>query len=416
MTPYEEALRLILDQARHLETETVSLEQAGGKYLAGPVESPTALPPFANSAMDGFALDTEGRELPADSRWRVLASVAAGDGGGEPLEAGAAAEGETDRGLAVEIMTGAPVPPGFDTVVRVEDVEVEEEGDDHPAAIRVRVPLEPGQNIRAAGRDFDVGDPVVSPGCRLGPPEVAALAALGVGRVPVFRAPRAAVFATGAELVSDPDRELAPGEIRNSNGPFLGRALAELELSVLANRTMGDREALFLEALDEVTSQGVDVVVSTGAVSMGRHDFIPQAVEKAGARTLFHKAAIRPGKPVLAAVLPDGALFFGLPGNPISVAAGFRFFVRPFIRALRRQPPETPWRLPLAEAVGKRPHLRYFRAVEMAETEEGGPAVRVLPDQKSFRLSPFLSAHAWCVLPEGLDELPAGARVDVFPL
>ncbi len=416
MTPYEEALRLILDQARRLATEVVSLEGAGGKYVAGRVESPAALPPFANSAMDGFALDTQGRERPADSRWRVLGSVAAGDAGSEPREAHAAADGSARWGRAVEIMTGAPVPPGFDTVVRVEDVEVEEEGDDHPARIRVTVPVEPGQNIRSAGRDFEVGDPVVLPGSRLGAPEVAALAALGVSRVPVFRAPRVAVFATGAELVADPDRELAPGEIRNSNGPFLGRVLAELELSVLANRTMDDREGPFLEVLDDVVGQGVDLVVSTGAVSMGRHDFIPRAVEKAGARTLFHKAAIRPGKPVLAAVLPSGALFFGLPGNPVSVAAGFRFFVQPFIRALRGQPPEIPWRLPLAQAVGKRPQLRYFRAVEMVATEEGGTAVRVLPDQKSFRLSPLLSADAWCVLPEGLDELPAGARVDVVPL
>jgi len=420
MTPYDEALKLILDHVRPLEAETVSLERAGGRFVARKLESPTTLPPFANSAMDGFALDTGGREIPAASRWRVVGSVAAGDEGADHARNAGGGTGRGNGGAtpgrAVEIMTGAPVPEGFDTVVRVEDVEVEEEGAGHPSRIRVAVPVGPGQNIRPAGKDFDVGDPVVAPGHRIDPAARAALAALGLGRIPVLPAPRAAIFPTGAELVTDPDRELAPGQIRNSNGPYLEQAMDELDLSVLTNRPMGDQEAPFLEALNEVLARDVDLVVTTGAVSMGRYDFIPRAVEEAGARILFHKAAIRPGKPVLVAVLPGGALFFGLPGNPVSVAVGFRFFVHPFIRALRRQSREVAWRLPLAESVGKRPDLRYFRAVEVVEGDDGGPAARVLPDQQSFRLSPLLAADAWCVLPEGLDEVPAGARVDVLPL
>lgn len=404
MIRYDEAVELIRSRARSLGVEELDPGRAMSRFLARRVESPGALPPFANSAMDGFALDTGGRELPPGTIRRVAGRIAAGDA---PM----ATAGEE---RAWEIMTGAPVPGGLDAVIPVEQVE---EGDrDGSRSIRLTAPLAAGANVRPSGADFAPGDPVLEPGDRLDPAQLMALAALGIDSVPVFRRPRVAVFPTGAELVDDPARELEPGMIRNSNGPFLARALERVGAEVIRRRTLSDEPGPFIREVEGALDEGADLVISTGAVSMGRHDFVPRALEEMGAEILFHRAAIRPGKPVLVAALPGGALHFGLPGNPISAAVGLRFFVQPFLRALTGRRRERPWRMPLASAARKRPELRYFTRAAVRSEGEGVPEVEVLPAQQSFRIAPFLAAHVWAVLPEGIDEVEAGALVQVFGL
>lgn len=407
MIRYEEAVELIRSRARALEVEELDPGRAMGRFLARRVESPVALPPFANSAMDGFALDAGGGELPAGTLRRVAGRIAAGD-------APVATSGEE---RAWEIMTGAPVPEGLDAVVPVEKVEQVEEGEgDGPRSIRLTTSLAAGANVRPSGADFAPGDPVLEPGDRIDPAQLMALAALGIESVGVFRRPRAAAFPTGAELVDDPARELEPGMIRNSNGPFLTRALERAGAEVIRCRTLSDEPGPFIREVGGALDEGADLVISTGAVSMGRHDFVPRALEEMGAEILFHRAAIRPGKPVLVAALPGGALHFGLPGNPISAAVGVRFFVQPFLRALTGRGRERPWRMPLASAASKRPELRYFTRAVVRSEGDGVPEVEVLPAQQSFRIAPFLAAHAWAVLPEGVDEVEAGALVQVFGL
>jgi molybdopterin molybdotransferase len=405
MIAYSDALEMIRAEVPPAAVETVSAGQARGRFVARTLRSPSVLPPFRNSAMDGFAMRTEGRRIEAGSRWRLAGEVAAGDPPSNP----AALDGR-----AWEIMTGAPVPDGLDTVVPVERTErLQEEGD---TLIQVLDPLEPGSNIRPAGKDFAEGDPVLGVGDRVGPAQVMALAALGIHELPVFRRPRALVLSTGEELVDDPGVALRPGAIRNSNGPFLAAALEGGGVEVTGRETLGDDPGAFAARVQAALDDGLELVVSTGAVSMGRYDFVPRALETLGARLLFHRVAIRPGKPVLAAVLPGGALFFGLPGNPMSAAAGLRFFVHPVLRRLTGRGGERPLHLPLRSAVAKRPELRYFTRARIHLGEDGPLEVEVLAGQQSFRIAPFLSADAWAVLPEGMDEVEAGQRIQVFGL
>lgn len=421
MIPYDDALDLILSRTAYddPEVENVLLAGAPGRFIGREVRSRVALPPFPNSAMDGFALATGGRTVPSGTRFEVAGRIAAGDA---PLEAGGA------QGRAWEIMTGAPVPTGLDAVVPVERVHVERV---HPAEdgagsgreqeqgmglIVLDGEVEPGDNVRPAGKDFTPGDLVLETGRRVDAAELMALAALGVARVPVFPRVRGAVFCTGPELVDDPAAPLEPGRIRNSNGPYLTRVLEAQGVELVAVRTLGDEVDPFVDQVERVVEAGARLVVSTGAVSMGRHDFVPGALDELGATLLFHRAAIRPGKPILAAVLPGGALYFGLPGNPMSAAVGFRFFVLPWLRSLRGLGRKAPWRLPLAETVSKRPDLRYFTRAEVVEGQDGLPRARVLPAQQSFRIAPFLAADGWAVLPEGMDEVEAGILVDVHGL
>jgi molybdopterin molybdotransferase len=411
--PYSEALECVLAEARPLPRESVPLDRAWGRHAAGEIRSPGAIPPFPNSAMDGFALAVGPQGLPAGTEMPVVGRVVAGDGP-PPVASPDRGPAQAPEG-AWEIMTGAPVPPGMDTVVPVERVEVRER-DGRATSIRLLDPEPPGRNIRPAGADFASGDPVITAGRPIGPLEGMALSALGIPRIPVLEIPGAAVLSTGPELVDDPELPLPPGGIRNSNGPFLAGALEREGVRVVLRRTLGDEEGPFLEAMEEAMGRGAHLVISTGAVSMGKHDFVPDALERMGARLLFHRAAIRPGKPILAAVLPGGALHFGLPGNPISATVGFRFFVLPWLRRLRGLPPEPVVRLPLAETRGKPGLLRQFVKARVEAGESGGLRVVVLPGQESFRIAPMLRATCWAVLPEGTDRVEAGTPVEVTGL
>jgi molybdopterin molybdotransferase len=224
------------------------------------------------------------------------------------------------------------------------------------------------------------------------------------------------VLSTGRELVDDLAQPLAPGQIRNSNGPFLAARLPLAGAELAHAETVSDDEAAFIAALRRALDAGAHVVISTGAVSMGRYDFVPQALERLGARVLFHKLAVRPGKPLLFARLPNGALFFGLPGNPIAVAVGLRFFVEPALRAMLGLPRERPLRMPLRGAYAKKPRLRFHLKAQVDIDSQGQLGATVLAGQESYRIRPLAAANAWVVVPIDAEALPAQTLVDVYGL
>ena len=395
-----EAVRIILERCAPLPAERCRSIDAMGRVLRRGVVSAGALPPFDNSAMDGYALGGGDAALPAGSEWPVEGEQAAGDG----VRDGA-------RG-AWEIMTGARVPDGLDRVIPIEQTERL----DAPARVRLLADVAAGQNVRTAGSDVAEGETVVAAGTVLGPQHLMLLAALGVAELEVSARPRVAALCTGRELVDDPAAPLAPGLIRNSNGPFLAARIPRAGAELAHAETVGDDVDAFLAAVDRARTAGARVLISTGAVSMGRYDFVPAALERLGAEVLFHKVAIRPGKPLLFARLPDGTLFFGLPGNPIAVAAGLRFFVEPALRAMLGLPRERNWRVPLAAPFAKKPRLHFYLKSRLAMDGQGRLAATVLPGQESYRIRPLAEANAWVAVPADAMELPAGTLVDVHGL
>lgn len=404
MIAFDDARARVETCCKPLDVETVAAGQALGRVLAWDVLADVALPPFDNAAMDGFALACGGGVLPAGREFDVAGVRAAGDA--------LVACDDVCR-----IMTGAALPVGLDAVIPIEQVEVLARGPDgEPVRIRLNDAVSPGQHVRRAGEDVAPGARVLSAGTRVGAVERMALAALGVGAVGVRRRPRVAVISTGRELVDDPVQPLAPGRIRNSNGPYLAAALEQSGAEVAGQVTILDDPEHYLATLRASMATGCDVVISTGAVSMGEFDFVPGALAKIGARTVFHKVGMRPGKPLLFAVLPGGALYFGLPGNPVSAAVGLRFFVEPALRAMLGRPRERPLRVPLANAVRKKPGFRLLQKAALRIGGDGRAHVSLLPGQESFRIRPLLDANAWALLPEDADLLPAGTPVDVFGL
>ena len=404
MIGIEDAIARVRAAAKILPVERLALANARGRVLAEDVVAAMPLPPFDNSAMDGFALRASGNAIAAGSEFAIDGEQAAGD-------AARAARGE-----ACEIMTGARMPEGFDSVVPVEDVDVlERDASQRPRRIRLKAEVAPGQHLRHAGEDMPAGTLALQAGIVLDPFACMLLDALGVVEVAVRRRPRVAVFATGRELVADPQRALASGEIRDSNGPYLEARLVEAGAEVVRRATLPDDAATFVAAVREALAVGVDAVVSTGAVSMGRYDFVPEALAMLGADTVFHKLRMRPGKPQLFAMLPKGVLFFGLPGNPISSAVGQRLLVEAALRRMLGMPDETRWRLPLAAELRKKPGLASIQKAALRIHAEGQVRVQPLRGQESFRIAPLREANVWALLPEEGERFAAGTLVEVLP-
>ncbi len=421
MIPYEEALRLLQAGAARLPRRVVRAADAAGEVTSGAACSRLTVPGFANAAMDGYVLRAAATSAatPANPvRLGIAGLIAAGSA--PPARAETARAETGSAGLATpgeeawEIFTGAPVPAWLDAVVPVERVTRPGAGAGQPPHVVITGPLQPGQNVRQAGEDFVAGQTVVASGTRLAPHHLMGLAACGVDEVSVAARPRVAVLTTGSELEHQ-GADLAPGRIRDANGPYLHAILPGLGAALVTAGTAADDAGTLRDHLRRLAG-AADVVVTTGGVSAGRLDLLPAVVRETGGEIVFHKVAIRPGKPVLHARLPGGALLFGLPGNPLAVAVGMRFFVIPALRALQGLAPERTEPAVTLEPVRSRGNLRFF-AKACAELDATGQRrVRLLPGQESFRIAPLLQANCWAIVPEGVGEIPAGGLLQTLPL
>jgi molybdopterin molybdotransferase len=406
MLSYEQALAIIAANIEPLPPRQVAPADAAGWVAAAKLSCRSNVPPFDNSAMDGFALRAAETQAATDEKplkLTVIGTVLAGDTGD------AVAPGMSSH----EIMTGAPVPAGYDAVIPVERVVIERDTEGKPLSIRVSEPIEAGRNLRKAGEDFVAGSPLLAAGELIGPNQIMGLVATGVNTFSARRKPVALAITTGNEL-ADTGR-LERGMIRDSNGPYLGAAIPGIGADCIGVYRTSDSDRELIDKIEQFKGR-VDCVITTGGVSAGRMDFVPRALELMGADILFHRVAIRPGKPALFARLPDGTWFFGLPGNPIAVAVGLRFLVAPALRLLRGMPPEEYRTGTLREPVHKKEGLTFFAKARTATTENGNLEVEVLPGQESFKIKPLMAANCWAVVPADVEALPAGAALRIAGL
>jgi molybdopterin molybdotransferase len=313
-----EALDLVLHDLPRLGSEQAPLPQVLGRVLAAPVRAARDIPPFRNSAMDGYAVraqDTATASTGAPVRLRIL----------EVVGAGALPRHAVAPGTATKIMTGSPMSDGADAVVRIEDTA------EHDGVVDVQVAVAPGANVRHVGEDMRAGETVLVPGRALRPADLGLLASLGCAVVGVRRKPVVAILSTGDELV-ELGQPLAPGQIVNSNAYTLAAAVEEAggtpRLLGIVRDTVEETRAAFLDAFSS------DVVLSTGGVSMGTFDLVRATLAALGVVERFWKVAQKPGKP-LAFGMRDRVPVFGLPGNPVSSLVCFYLYVRPALRAMQ---------------------------------------------------------------------------------
>lgn len=406
MLSYNDALALILAQdINSPAVQQKKLEDAIGYVLADDLKAPIANQPFDNSAMDGIAVRMEDIKSASVDNPVALEVV-------DMLAAGAITESKpTQSGQCVEIMTGAPIPEGFDAVIPVEFIDKKE------GQALVSKPVEKGKNIRRAGEDFDQGEIIISKGHCLKTQNILPLVTCGISHVDVFDKPNIGVISTGSEIMPLETADLKPGQIYNSNGPYLQSAIAQCGGNANMLGSVPDDAKEYRKLIDKALDNHCDIIISTGAVSAGQFDFVPGVLKEIGAEIIFHKAQIRPGKPILFARLPDnGPLFFGLPGNPVSAAVGLRFFIVPLLRQLQQLPIEERMKAQLTHSFTKsKPDFTFFLKARSGINSQGRFNVRILEGQESFKTKPFTNMNGWVVASAGEDVLQGGDMVDFVP-
>jgi molybdopterin molybdotransferase len=385
---FEEAQQRVLEQARPLPVEAVPIAAARGRVTAEDVRGRVDLPPFASSAMDGFAV--RGADLPGVLR--IVGESAAGQPYGTALE----------PGCAVAISTGAVVPEGADSVVPVEHVV------QHDNSVKVEQAVRPGAHVRPRGGDAAAGDVVVPAGVRLTPALLAAAAASGVAEVRCARRPRVAVLATGNELVAAGE-PLESGQIYETNTLMLTAALKAAGAEVASQPPAADDEALLREALER--GLAADVLVTSGGVSVGEHDLVREVERDLGVEEVFWRVSIKPGKPVSFGVRGE-TLVFGLPGNPVSALVGSELFVKPALRAMQGLADPLPAFEPGRLATALRPNEErdeFVRARSRVDAE--ALVLEPLVGQESHMIVRSGAADALVHVPRGNGELAAGSMV-----
>lgn len=392
----DEALDLIEAHVIPLPAEEVALEQAYGRYIAQELRAAIDLPPFASSAMDGYALRA------ADSPGRL--TVVGESSAGSPYR------GELHEGEAVAISTGAVVPADADAIVPIERITVSGE------EIEVATAIPPHEFVRDRGSDIKRGDLILGAGARLGSAQIGAAAAVGLATVSCRRRPSVAVLTTGTEL-RQPGEQLAEGEIYNANGPMITAALltsgAGVEHIPAAADTVEAHTAALTQALEH------DVVISSGGVSVGPHDLVRSVGTELGVSEVFWRIALRPGKP-LAFGVRGSTLVFGLPGNPVSSLVCFELFVRPALLAMQGAPNVRPaWNSGvLGATVERNPERDDLIRVRFDDAPEGSSAAVLLPlrGQQSHQIAITAQADALARIPMGEGGLPAGTQVAYLSL
>ena len=406
MISFETAQKIIRERASkyRLDTEVIALHGAAGRVCAENLRAPLTIQPFDNSAMDGFAVricDLEGASEEAPVVLEKSGVIAAGDP--VPEEALRAEK-------CIHIMTGAPVPKGADAVVPIENVDVQDQKIAFKSVPKLMA------NIRRAGEDFQKGDEILETGDTLGVAHILPLATLGISQLRVFKKPKVAFMATGREIVDDLSVPLESGQIYNSNRPYALAMLEALGCDVLPCETVRDDLDVFCKKLENLMSEKCDIIISSGAVSAGEFDFVKEGLEKIGADIIFHKVKLKPGKPNLFAILPNGAFYFGLPGNPVASAVGLRFFVVSALRAMMGQEPEKPLHARAMTKFVKKSGLHMILKGKSESWEDGTRSVDILDGQASFMVNPFLKMNCWVHVPETVEIIKPGEVVEFYPL
>ena len=397
---FTEAMSIIAARSKMVAPELLPLADTVGTCLAETVHARSDFPRFRASAMDGFAVRAADCESARQSNPLKLML-------GVPIHAGdipTQHEGSQVR----PISTGAMLPPDFDAVITREIAAISTHHG--KACLRVDTPVRPGLNVRSQGEDVLAGDGVVFAGQAVTPATIGALCCYGVPSILVRRPPSVAILPTGSELATVGAGSLEQAQTYDSNGPMIEAFAQHLGLIVRRAAPIGDNPLSLQSGMDSILKAAhTQILISTGGVSVGDRDLMPKLLLNRGADIHFHDVSMRPGKPVLFATLPNGSLFFGLPGNPVAALLGFRFFVLAAVRAMIGLVPEQGEVVDI-EAPARRGTTTFSKA-HVGSGAQGRRIITILPSQQSHMMRPLLTANAWL----RSDDLNGQQAVRLYP-
>ena len=405
MKSYSQAVKILKRGKIIIGNEYIKSSECLNRVCASNILSNVDYPSANNSSFDGYALnsdDTIGIKKNKSKAFKIIGSIPAGK---KPIKK------KIKKFNAVEIMTGGIIPKGFNTVIPIEQINFYS-NNKIQKFILITKRIKKFNNIRFAGSDYKKRQLIIKKGTIIQPNHILALKTLGVQKIKVKKKLNIVFFSTGNEISNL--NNVASWKVRNSNSHYI----ENLSKNFLFNFTNGgilkdNHQNLFKSKIKQILKSKIDIIITSGAVSAGKFDYIPSVVKKFKTTHYLKSVRIRPGKPILFAKVKQKVIF-GLPGNPISSAACFRFFVYPYIENILNLSPEKPIKAILKNSFQKNKNLTRFIKSKISTTKNGKVEVELLSGQESFRINSFVRSNMWAVLPNGQSRFKKGQIIDCF--
>jgi len=407
MIEYKKAQKILLNSKIKIQNELIFAKNSLNRVSAKNIFSPTNYPAGNNTAFDGYAVnskETVGLSNRNKRKFKILKTLAAGD---NPKIK------NIKKYCSVEIMTGALIPKNFDTIIPIEKIDYYP-NKKTPKFIVVNKKISKNNHVRFAGSDYKKGEKIVSAGEIINSAHILAFKSLGVERVVVKKKPVIVFYSTGNEISEKTN--IPDWKVRNSNSHYIKSLSKNLFFDFVDGGILRDRDdRLFKKLINKSLKSKCDIVITNGAVSAGKFDFVPRIIKNFNFSNHFKGVAIRPGKPIMFAKFKNiNQSFFGLPGNPISSAACFKFFVYPYLRSILNMRREKPFKAKLKNSYSKKKFFTKFLKSKVVVNNKGALEVEVLKGQESFRIKSFTKANAWALFRSGKSAFKKGELIECF--
>ena len=407
MISYLRSQQILKKAPIKISDEFIDSANSLNRVLSSNIFSNTNYPAGDNAAFDGFAINSkDSRDLNKTSpqKFKIIGSMIAGT---KPITK------RIKKFDTVEIMTGGIVPKGFDTIIPIEQI-IFYPNKERPKYIVVDKKINKHQHVRFLGSDYKKNDLIIKKGTIIQPNHILALKTLGIKKIKVRKKPNVLFFSTGNEI-SD-SKNIPAWKVRNSNGPYIKSLNNNFLFNFINGGILKDNhETVFKNQIKKMLKSKIDMIVTSGAVSAGKFDFIPSVIKTFKLSNYFKGVAIRPGKPVLfAKIQGKQKALFGLPGNPLSTAACYRFFVHPYMMNILGVQNEKPIKAILKNSFNKKKHMTQFIKAKINGTNSGKLELEVLKGQESFRIKSFVHSNIWAVFPAGKSSFKKGEMIDCF--
>jgi len=407
MIEYRKAQKILSNSKIKIQNEIIFAKNSLNRVTAKNIFSPTNYPAGNNTAFDGYALnskETVGLSNKNKKKFKILKTVAAGD---NPKIK------NVKKYCSVEIMTGALIPKHYDTIIPVEKINYYP-NKKNPKFIVIDKKISKNNHVRFAGSDYKKGEKILSAGEIINSSHILAFKSLGVERIVVKKKPAIVFYSTGNEISEKTN--IPDWKVRNSNSHYIKSLSKNLFFDIINGGVLRDKDdILFKKLINKNFKSKYDIVITNGAVSAGKFDFVPRIIKNFNLSNHFKGVAIRPGKPIMFAKFKNiNKSFFGLPGNPISSAACFKFFVYPYLRLILNMKQEKPFKAKLKNSYSKKKNFTRFLKSKVVINSKGILEAEVLKGQESFRIKSFTEANAWALFKSGKSAFKKGELIECF--
>jgi len=409
MIEYKKSQKILLNSKIIIHNEIIFAKNSLNRISAKNVFSPTNYPAGNNTAFDGYAInsrETVGLSNKNKKKFKILKTIAAGN---NPKIK------NIKKYSTVEIMTGALIPKNFDTIIPVEKINYYP-NKKNPKFIIIDRKINKNNHVRFVGSDYKKGEKVISAGEIINSSHILAFKSLGVERIVVKKKPVIVFYSTGNEISEKAN--IPDWKVRNSNSHYIKSLSKNLFFKIIDGGILRDKDDnLFKKLINKNFKSKYDIIITNGAVSAGKFDFVPRIINNFKLSNHFKGVAIRPGKPIMFAKFKNkNQSFFGLPGNPISSAACFKFFVYPYLRLILNMKDEKPFKAILKNTYSKKKNFTRFLKSKVVINKKGTLEVEVLKGQESFRIKSFTKSNAWAVFRSGKSVFKKGQLIECFNL